>query len=89
MKIEDLADGLHVKWTITCPHCLVEFGGIAHRGAEGTVRFDPVCPKCRCVVVKLADPKWPPLPETSNIIDKETAETWRWALWCHSKSLGH
>ena len=63
MKIEDLADGLHIKWTITCPHCLVEFSGVIHRGVQGTLRFDPACPKCKRISIKLTNIEWPPLPE--------------------------
>jgi len=60
MLLEEV-DDLHFRWTLDCPTCQIEFGGVMHK--EGWLQFDPICPKCGRMIAGFTNPRWPPPPE--------------------------
>ena len=78
MLLEEV-DDLHFRWTVTCPACLVDFGGVIHK--EGWLQYDPTCPNCKRTIAGFTNPEWPPLPETCDAVERQVVdELWesRW-----------
>ena len=62
MLLEEV-DNLHLRWTLDCPDCQIEFSGVIHK--EGWLLLDPICPRCNRMIAGFTNPWWPPLPEST------------------------